>query len=36
VAHERQIDCQYVRSDYDADNRPIRGTQRGAFVARYA
>ena len=35
VAHERRVDCQYVRSDYDANNRPVRGTQRGVFVARY-
>jgi hypothetical protein len=35
MACERQVDCQYVRSEYDADNRPIRGTQRGVFVTRY-
>jgi hypothetical protein len=35
VAAERGIDCQYVRSDYDEDNRPKPNTQRGVFVTRY-
>ncbi len=34
AAAERQIDCQYVRSDFDADNKPIARTQRGVFVTR--
>ncbi len=32
---ERQIDCQYIRSDFDENNKPIPGTQRGVFVARH-
>ena len=35
IGAEQRIDCQYVRSDYDADNRPIPNTQRGVFVVRY-
>ena len=35
VACERQIDCQYVRSDYDEHNRVIHGTQRAVYVTRY-
>lgn len=35
VAAERQVDCQYVRSDYDDDNKPIPKTQRAVFVTRY-
>lgn len=35
VAAERGIDCQYVRSDYDENNRPKPNTQRGVFVTRY-
>jgi len=35
LAVERQVDCQYVRSDYDAENRPIPNTQRAVFVARH-
>jgi hypothetical protein len=36
VVSERHIDCQYVRSDFDADNKPIEGTQRGVFVTLYS
>jgi hypothetical protein len=32
---ERQTDSQYIRSEYDQDNKLIPGTQRGVFVARY-
>ena len=32
AAIERQVDCQYVRSDYDENNRVIQKTQRGVFV----
>ena len=35
VAAERQIDCQYVRSDYDDNNKPIPDTQRGVHVTHY-
>lgn len=35
VADDRQVDCQYVRSDYDLDNKVIPGSQRGVFVTRY-
>lgn len=35
AATERQVDCQYVRSDYDDDNRPILKSRRGVFVARF-
>ncbi len=35
VATERRVDCQYVRSDYDADNKPLPHTQRGVFVTRF-
>ncbi|MBN1954087.1 MAG: hypothetical protein JW900_03450 [Anaerolineae bacterium] len=35
MAAERHIDCQYVRSDYDENNKPIPNTQRAVFVARY-
>jgi hypothetical protein len=36
VAQERQIDCQYVRSRYDEQNRPIRGSQELIFLSRYS
>lgn len=35
VAEERQIDSQYIKSDYDGNNRPIPGTQEAVFVSRY-
>jgi hypothetical protein len=35
VASERQIDTQYVRSDYDENNRPVPGSQRGVFVVHF-
>lgn len=34
VAQERQIDSQYVRSRYDENNQPIRGTQELIFLSR--
>ena len=36
VAQERQIDSQYVRSNYDDQNRPIRGSQELIFLSRYS
>jgi hypothetical protein len=36
VAQERQIDSQYVRSRYDEQNRPVRGTQELIFLSRYS
>jgi hypothetical protein len=36
VAEERRIDSQYVKSDYDANNRPIPGTQEAILVSRYS
>ncbi len=36
VAQERQIDSQYVRSRYNEQNRPIRGTQELIFLSRYS
>lgn len=36
VAEERRIDSQYIKSDYDANNRPIPGTQEAIFVSRYS
>ncbi|MGH9890493.1 MAG: hypothetical protein ACREA0_00610 [bacterium] len=35
VAQERQIDSQYVRSEYDEQNRPIPGSQELVFLSRY-
>jgi hypothetical protein len=35
MASERQINTQYVRSDYDQDNQPLPGSQRGVFVAQF-
>ncbi len=35
VAAEQRIDSQYVRSEYDDQNRPIPKTKRGVFVTRY-
>jgi S-adenosylmethionine synthetase len=36
MAEEMNIDTQYITSDYDDKNRPIRGTERGVFVKRYS
>jgi hypothetical protein len=35
IAVEQHIDCQCVRSDYDENNHPISGTQRGVFVMHH-
>ncbi|MDY7041291.1 MAG: hypothetical protein SVX38_10560, partial [Chloroflexota bacterium] len=35
LATEWQVDCQYVRSDYGDDNKPIPKTQRAMFVTRH-
>lgn len=35
LAAEREVDSQYVRSDYGDDNRPIPNTQRAVFVVRF-
>ncbi|MGH9891186.1 MAG: hypothetical protein ACREA0_04225 [bacterium] len=36
AAQERHIDTQYVRSTYDNQNRPVRGTQTLTFLSRYS
>lgn len=36
VAQERQVDSQYVRSRYDENNQPIRGTQELIFLGRHS
>lgn len=36
VAQERQVDSQYVRSRYDDNNQPIRGTQELIFLGRHS
>lgn len=36
IADELKIDSQYIKSDFDDKNRPIKNTQRGVFVKRYA
>jgi len=35
AAYERQIDSQYVRSDYDENNKPIPGTQQLTRLTGY-
>lgn len=35
LAEEFKIDTQYIRSEFDEKNRPIKGTQKGVFVKRY-
>jgi hypothetical protein len=35
MAEELRIDTQYIKSDFDDNNRPIKNTQRGVFVKRY-
>lgn len=36
AAEDRLIDSQYVRSEYDQQNKPIAGSQEGIFVSRYS
>ena len=36
AADEFQIDSQYVRSNYDLDNKPVVGSQDGIFITRYS
>ena len=36
AAESARVDTQYVRSDFDAHNKPIAGTQKGVFVVRYS
>jgi hypothetical protein len=36
ATEDRLIDSQYVRSEYDQQNKPIPGTQEGIFVSRYS
>lgn len=36
VAQEWHLDSQYVRSRYDDQNRPVRGTQELIFLSRYS
>jgi hypothetical protein len=35
VTEERQVDSQYITSQYDEKNRPVPGTQEAVFVSRY-
>lgn len=35
MAEDLKIDTQYVKSDFDDNNKPIKSTQRGVFVKRY-
>lgn len=35
AAQSQRVDTQYVRSDFDAQNKPIPNTQKGVFVVRY-
>jgi hypothetical protein len=35
VAEERQYDSQYIRSDYDENNRPKQGTQEAVYISRF-
>ena len=36
MAEELKIDTQYIKSDFDDNNRPIKNTQRGVFVKRFS
>ncbi len=36
VTEERQIDSQYIKSQYDEKIQPIKGTQEAVFVSRYS
>ncbi|MBU4320217.1 MAG: hypothetical protein KJ739_03925 [Nitrospinae bacterium] len=36
MAEELKIDTQYIKSDFDENNKPIKNTQRGVFVKRYS
>lgn len=36
MAEELKIDTQYIKSDFDENNKPIKNTQIGVFVRRYA
>jgi hypothetical protein len=36
MADELKIDTQYIKSDFDENNKPIKNTQRGVFVKRYS
>ncbi|MBL7162791.1 MAG: hypothetical protein ISS57_09320 [Anaerolineales bacterium] len=36
AADEAQIDTQYVRSNYDLNNKPVVGSQDGIFIARFS
>lgn len=35
IADELNIDTQYIKSEFDDKNKPIKGTQQGVFVKRY-
>ncbi len=35
MAEELKIDTQYIKSDFDEKNRPIKNTQQGIFVKKY-
>jgi hypothetical protein len=36
MADELKIDTQYIKSDFDENNKPIKNTQRGVFVKRFS
>jgi hypothetical protein len=36
VTEERQVDSQYIRSQYDEQNRPVKNSQEAVFVSRYS
>jgi hypothetical protein len=36
LADELKIDTQYIKSEFDDKNRPIKNTQQGVFVRRYS
>ena len=36
VTEDRQVDSQYIRSQYDEQNRPIKNSQEAVFVSRYS
>lgn len=36
MAEELKIDIQYIKSDFDENNKPIKNTQLGVFVKRYS
>lgn len=36
MAEELKIDTQYIKSDFDESNKPIKNTQRGIFVKRFS